>query len=655
MEKIYKKIHEKYELPYGLLFLLPRGYEATGTSSFTTEANKFEDGTKVLINGIINNFRIRVKTKISSIYADLIDNTGHIMIEWISSNFKAEAKKQALEKEFNNKMVQMTGEISSYSGHNGRVVSIKKVNLKIINIEHNQNNCIQVITPVPIYQLKKGIKKFEIEKIIKNELKILTNNSSFPKEIEKKYNLPNIKESLEVIHGLHQIRKECLNDFLEGNSFWHKRIQLEMIWKTLVQLENEKVNEKSPSIMYSKEQLSKFENTLPFKLTLSQKKSLRDIFDTFKSGAFQRILLQGDVGSGKTMVSIFASLTVISSEYNQVAVIAPSTVLAKQLFEEYYHFLENEDVNVFLATSKMRVKEKRDIQKSLDSDTPTIVIGTTSVNGFLFSRLGLIIIDEEQKLGVKAKDKLLSDRYVVPYQILMSATPIPRSLAQSIFGNVKVAKIEAKPAGRLDVKTKIVPNENSLKKVFSFIYNEAKEGRKTLFVAPSIGSTEMASVEKVQALCFKHLGKDVEVGVIHGEMSEKDIEKEVEVFKKSGKNVLIATSMVEAGFSVPDMTMVVIVGPDRFGLSQLHQIRGRGGRSKGLQAYCALLQLDYTLSPKALERLSFFCKEYDGFVLSQKDLNTRGSGELIGSSQSGTGKVDFISNREYVEEMREYL
>lgn len=652
MEKIYKKIYDKYDLPYGLLFLLPRGYENTGIVISPSDARNLEDGTKVLIIGKINNFRVKHKTKISSIYADVVDNRGSVMVEWISSNFKAEAKKNILKSDFNERIVQVIGEVSSFPAGNGKFSYIRKVKLK--EQIGTQNINIRTVIPVPIYTLKKGIKKFEIEKIIKNELKLIKEND-FPKELEIKYNIPTLKESMEFVHGLRCIEKKYLNTFLEGNSIWHKRIQLEMIWITLRQLEKEKINEKSPKIEYSKQELISFEKTLPFDLTISQKVSLKSIFNTFEKGIFQRILLQGDVGSGKTMVSIFASLVVSKSEYNQIAVIAPSTVLAKQLFEEYAKFLENENIQVFLATSKMRVKEKKAIQKALDSDEAVVVLGTTSVNGFEFSRLGLVLIDEEQKLGVKSKDKLLQDKYIVPYQILMSATPIPRSLAQSIFGNVKVAKISSKPEGRLDIGTKIIKNTESVKKMFSFIYKEAMNSKKTLFVAPSIGSSEMASVEKVEKLCRQYLGEDVPLGIIHGEMAEKDIENEIEIFKKSEKNVLIATSMVEAGFSVPDMTMVVIVGPDRFGLSQLHQIRGRGGRSKGLQAYCALFPLDFKLSEKANERLNFFCKEYDGFVLSQKDLETRGSGELIGSTQSGTGKVDFISNIRYVEEMKKYI
>jgi len=653
MEKIIKKIKEKYDLPYGLLFLLPRGYEASFGISKISDALLFQDKTRVSVVGTISNIRIKPMTKISNIYANITDETGMMMINWISSNSKAEYKADAIRDEYLGKMCQVTGEISSFSSSGSRFVYLSKPSLSEINLNDISGSKMKAM---PIYPLKSGVKKYEIEKMIKFFLSTENIKSSFPFEYEKNNNLPPLKESLEIIHGLKEVDSSLLPDFLSENTIWHKRIQLEMIWETLIQMKNEKVSEVSPVINFDKKSLIELEDKLPFDLTLSQKKALGVIFKTLSSGSFEKILLQGDVGSGKTLVSVFSSKIVLDSEFNQVAIIAPSTVLAKQLYEEYNHLL-GKNYNVFLAAGKIKVSEKKKIQKSLDSDKPTVIIGTTAVNSFSFPRLGLLIIDEEQKMGVKAKNKLLLDREVVPYQILMSATPIPRSLAQSIFGNVKIAKIESKPSGRLPVKTKIIKNEESLKKLFSFIKSESEKGRKTLFVAPSIASDEMASIEKVIDLCHGILGENFPIGIIHGEMTEKKIEEEIASFKNSEKQILIATSMVEAGFSVPDMSVVVIVSPDRFGLSQLHQIRGRGGRSAGLQAYCALLPLNdgFKLSDDALHRLEFFSREYDGFVLSNEDMKLRGTGELIGISQSGTGKLDFVSNINDVIALQQFL
>lgn len=645
-----KKIKEIYDLPFGIEFLLPKSYDISGQLMKASQVYFTIDRSKVVLAGNISNFRVKHRGRLANIYADASDETGTVMLSWTTSSSAAEYKKNHFQKEFQGKLCQIIGIVDSYGQGQDRFIFLNKIKLETTT--SSQNGTIKT-KPIPIYELKKKIKDFQIAQALKYSVERYNEKSSFPKELIEKYKLPGIKESLKMLNGFYQIDPQNLQLFAEANTVWHKRVQLEMIWKTLNQMESESTNKTSPRVPYNKESLVKLESKLPFTLTMSQKHALGNIFKIFKKGIFERILLQGDVGSGKTLVSIFASFVMLSSKFNQVAVIAPSTVLATQLAEEYEHLLEPFGIKVFRLIGTTKKRDKTKIQKALEEECPVVIIGTTSVNSLKFSRLGLLIIDEEQKMGVKAKDNLLS-QLVTPYQILMSATPIPRSLAQAIFGNVKVIKIKAKPKGRLPVLTKIIRNDNSLNALFAFIKTESQKGNKTLFVAPSISSGELASIEKIMALCKNHLEAD-SFAAIHGLMKETDIAKTIDEFKKGKYQILIATSMVEAGFSVPNMTTVVITGPDRFGLSQLHQIRGRGGRSAGTQAYCALLPLDYKLSPKAEERLQFFSKQHDGFELSAEDLKNRGSGELVGSVQSGGGKLNFIEYAEEVEEMRAYL
>lgn len=650
MQEYIEKIKEKYDIPFGIEFLAPRSYDVSGQPMNTSQVHYTSDKSKVVVVGTVSNFRVKHRGKLANIYADMSDQFGTVMLSWISSGSAGESKKTHLQAEFGGKHCQAIGVVGSYGNGQDRFVFLNKVKLETVFSNHNN---IAEMKPIPIYELKKGVKEFEISQVMKHVVSNYKENSTLPNEIVQKYQLPSIKESLEVLNGIHQVAADQLIYFAEANTIWHKRIQLEMIWKTLNQMESESINKASPSVGYEKKTLIELEGTLPFSLTDSQKRALGNIFKVFKNGKFERMLLQGDVGSGKTLVSIFASMVMLKSKFNQVAVIAPSTVLATQLAEEYEHMLEPIGVTVFRSIGVIKKRDKNKMQKALNGDSPVVVIGTTSVNSLKFQRLGLLIVDEEQKMGVKSKDKLLS-QLVTPYQILMSATPIPRSLAQAIFGNVKVIKIQSKPAGRLPVLTKIVKSKESQNNLFKFIHTETKKGNKSLFVAPSISSGELASVEKILKLCEEYLDPG-SFATIHGLMKESNIAETIEDFKNDKYQTLVATSMVEAGFSVPNMTTVVITGPDRFGLSQLHQIRGRGGRSAGVQAYCALFPLDFNLSEKARERLVFFSTQHDGFELSSEDLNKRGSGELVGNLQSGGGKLNFIEYAKEVEEMRAYL
>ena len=645
-----KKIKKDYDLPFGVSFLLPRGYDVTAIETKVGRVQYMQDKVKLVITGTISNFRVKYRGKIANIYANIGDETGSVMISWISSASAGEFKKNKLAEEFSGVNCQCIGEVSSYGEGHSKFIFLKNIKLSTLNI----NSATGSLKPQPIYQLKKKTKQHEIKQSIEYSIKSDAQKTSLPQEIIEKYNLPKLEDSLYFIHGLREVDSSSIGLFAESNTMWHKRIQLEMIWETLSQMNSESINKASPSVSFEKKDLQGLEEGLPFNLTISQKESLGQIFKVFKNGMFERILLQGDVGSGKTLVSIFTSYVMLKSKFNQVAVIAPSSVLANQLYEEYNEMLSKAGIYVFRSIGVVKKREKNKIQKILDKgDIPVVIIGTTSVNSFKFQKLGLLIIDEEQKMGVKAKDKLL-EQLVTPHQILMSATPIPRSLAQSIFGNVKVIKIKAKPEGRLPILTKIIRTERSADNLFKFISTESNKGNKTLFVAPSINSDELASIDKLIEMCKSKL-KENSFTWIHGNMKEIEIQQKIEEYKNGDFQVLLATSMVEAGFSVPDMTTVVITGPDRFGLSQLHQIRGRGGRSKGVQAYCALYPLDFNLSQKAEERLSLFSKEHDGFELSNIDLKNRGSGELIGNEQSGGGKLNFIEYAKEVAEMRKYI
>lgn len=654
LEKSLKNVSEEYDLPFGLPFLLPRSYDLSGRRVSASDIPILAPGTKILMSGSVGNFRIKHRGRLASIYADFIDSTGKCMLSWIVSSKAAYGKEKFLIDETEGKFLQVNGETAAFGDGADAFRFVGKVTLSPIDSSKGDVSSSSML-PSPIYPLRGSSKIHDVKNSIEYGLQhINTLSDNMPVSVEKRLLLPPLSESLQYVHGYNSVPPEHIRGFISMDSLWHKRVRTEMIWKTLFKLKKHSTKGVSSKMKFNRDEMKALEDTLPFTLTLSQKRSLKKIFEVFDGGVFKRILLQGDVGSGKTLVSIFSSLCVLSHK-KQVAVIAPSTVLAQQLFEEYKQWLSPFDICVEAAFGKMTIAKKKALQKKIDSTEKLVLIGTTTVNSFSFKELGLLIVDEEQKLGVEAKAKLLSQPGKnIPYQILMSATPIPRSLASSIFGNIEVIKIESKPEGRLDVLTKIIRNKASADQLMEFIMKEINAGRKALVIAPSIESGEIASIESVQKMFFERFGAGI-IGTIHGQMKDKEIEGVIDDYRKDKYHVIIATSMVEAGFSVPNISTVVITGPDRFGLSQLHQIRGRGGRSAGIQAYCALFPLDFTLSEKAYERLHFFSQNHDGFLLSAEDLKLRGSGELIGKGQSGGGDLNFIEHADEVQKLKQII
>lgn len=650
-QKTVDKIMDQYDLPshHDIPLLIPRAYDLAAREITINEIYSLPDKTKVMLRGSLVNFRIKERGKISIIYADLLDYAGRKQIcQWISSGRGAYGKMKALESELLGKETQIVASVYSYTSGNNRMVFLKEPKCDIIKRTYDKTKI-----PVPIYQLKGTTKIYEIRKAIELTIKHASENKySLPKNIEQSLGLMPLQDALSVIHGFEPISNEDFKDFEFNNSVYHQRVRMERIFRVLKKLKNDRSSGKSPIIIYDKEKMRELEKSLPFTLTVDQKKALGKIFKIFKRGEFKTSLLQGDVGSGKTATAIFASFSILEEGY-QVAVLAPSAVLATQLFEEYKELLKPYDIKVHLLAGKTTKKTRTAIEKSLKKDEKVVVIGTTAVNNLSFSKLGLVIVDEEQKFGVEAKRALLKNKNNLPYVIYMSATPLPRSLQSSIYGNYEVIKIEAKPQGRLPVKSKIIEDQNSAWKLLEFIKKEAEEKRVSLIIAPSISSGEMASVEKIEGICRQHFGENF-FKTIHGQMKEKEIEKNIKDFRAGDFPLMIATSMVEAGFSHPDLSTVTIVGPDRFGMAQLHQMRGRAGRRSGLQGYCALWHLDFSLSPGARERLEYFTAHYDGFDLANKDMKTRGSGDLIGTSQSG-GEINFIEYAEEVELLKSYV
>lgn len=395
-----------------------------------------------------------------------------------------------------------------------------------------------------------------------------------------------------------------------------------------------KINQRvlTPVKKYDIDSVKKFIQSLKFELTNDQKQATNDIFRDFKQKNQMNRLLQGDVGSGKTIVSIISSYAIVTSGY-QVAILAPTLVLAKQHYQTFKNFLESFNVRIALITSEIKASDKRDVISKIENHQIDIVIGTHSLlnDDIKFKNLGFVVIDEQQRFGVQQRKKI-REKGIYPDLLMMSATPIPRTLAISLFESTDVSQIKEKPKNRKNIQTKIIDFE-SLETVFPKIEAQLEKQRQIFVICPLIMSNDNRTYLSVEeALCiFEKRFVKSSISVLHGKMSDEEKTKVIQDFYDNNINILISTTVVEVGVNVSNATTMVIFNANAFGLAQLHQLRGRIGRND-LSGYCYLV-VDDILEDS--ERLKILETTNDGLLISEYDLSIRGPGEVFGYIQSG--------------------
>ena len=380
--------------------------------------------------------------------------------------------------------------------------------------------------------------------------------------------------------------------------------------------------------------LSPFYQALPFDLTGAQKRAIDEIVADFAAGTPMNRLVQGDVGSGKTMVAAAAAYLAVQNG-QQVALMAPTEILAEQHHQSLSKLFASMGIQTALLTGSMTVKQKRDIREQLASGEAQIAIGTHALlsDATQFSNLGLVIADEQHRFGVGQRAKL-SSKGSDPHLLVMSATPIPRTLALLMYGDLEVSIIDELPPGRKSVDTFLV-GESYRARINNFIRKQVQEGHQCFVVCPAVEENEDLGIkaatvwaETLQQTVFP----DLRIMLIHGQMKGAEKEAAMEAFAKGQADVLVATTVIEVGVDVPNATLMVIEDADRFGLSQLHQLRGRVGRG-GHQSYCILTS--HNKNAETLGRLKALCKTTDGFKIAEEDLKMRGPGDFFGARQSG--------------------
>ena len=376
---------------------------------------------------------------------------------------------------------------------------------------------------------------------------------------------------------------------------------------------------------------------LPFNLTNAQKRVLKEIRKDVASGAHMNRLLQGDVGSGKTIVAVLTTLLAIDNGF-QATIMAPTEILANQHYIAVLELVEGLNINVDILTGSVRTKKRRTIHENLENGTLHILIGTHALleDKVVFKNLGIAIIDEQHRFGVKQRAKLWAKNNLPPHILVMTATPIPRTLAMSVYGDLDISVIDELPPGRKEIKTVHRFDSNRLS-VFKFMKDEIAKGRQVYVVYPLIQESEAMDYKDLmdgyESISRAFPSPKFQISIVHGKMKPADKDFEMQRFVKGETHIMVATTVIEVGVNVPNASVMVIESAERFGLSQLHQLRGRVGRGAD-QSYCILLS-SFKLSEEGKTRLKTMVDTTDGFKIAEVDLKLRGPGNLMGTQQSG--------------------
>ena len=477
----------------------------------------------------------------------------------------------------------------------------------------------------PIYHSISGISSKQIGTYINEILKEKFELKSYiPDYLMEKYNFLSKEDSIRIIHNpeYSNIFKKALN-----------HLKYEELFLFMLKMNYLRENKKykiglKRNIGY--ERIQEFIDKLPFELTDDQEKSVKDIYNDLISDKRMNRLLQGDVGSGKTIVAIVALYINYLSGY-QGALMAPTEILANQHFINIKNIFKDMDVNVELLTGKTKVREKKKMYERLKDGSIDMIIGTHALiqEDVKYYNLGLVITDEQHRFGVNQRGNL-KNKGIMPDILYMSATPIPRTYALTLYGDMDISSIKTMPNGRKEIIT-YLRKEQEMTDVLNKMLVELKNNHQIYVVAPLIEESDKIDLENINTLeekMNKAFGKYYNIGVMHGKMSSSEKEEIMNKFKNNEVQILISTTVIEVGVDVKNATMMVIFDAYRFGLSALHQLRGRVGRNN-LQSYCILI------SNRETDRLEVLTKTTDGFKVSEEDFRLRGSGDLFGVKQSG--------------------
>lgn len=478
----------------------------------------------------------------------------------------------------------------------------------------------------PVYYTTSGLSKKQIIKFIDTCLYMNYDFVSYiPSYLEEKYKFLSKKDAIFNIHR----PTDGLNLKKARQRLKYEELFLYMLKINYMKMKTAK-DEKAISRKIDRDKIEKFISSLPFTLTFDQNRAVSDVLNDLESDRRMNRLLQGDVGSGKTIVSFIAVYANYLSKY-QSAIMVPTEILANQHYEDAKNLFKKYKINIALLTSSVSAKEKKEIYENLENGKIDLIIGTQALiqEKIVYKKLGLVVTDEQHRFGVNQRN-IFKNKGISPDVLSMSATPIPRTYALTIYGDMDVSSIKTKPEGRKEVIT-YFKKEKEITYVLELMKNELFIGHQIYVVAPMIEDTENSEIENVSELenkMNKAFGKKYKIGTVHGKMDNEEKNKVMQEFENGFINILISTTVIEVGVNVKNASMIVIFNANLFGLSTLHQLRGRVGRSN-IQSYCVLI------AKESQERLRLLEKTNDGFEISEYDFENRGEGDLFGVRQSG--------------------
>ena len=593
-----------------LICHFPRGYE---DRTKLTTIDKLEADTPACFRAMVMNTprtsHIRKGLDITKV--QVADHTARLTLTFFNQRFTAD-------------QLQYGKEYIFYGAVSGDFIGY---NMKSPTFEPLDAPPVTTRRVLPIYPLTAGLSNTVMLKSVKQALAICDPPAEIlPEGIRQQYGILPAERAYRAIHEPQSMAEaEQAKRRLIFEEFFVFSAGLSLMRAARAEKKTEPFTELN---------LEPFYSALPFTLTGAQKRAIGEILGDFQRGTPMNRLIQGDVGSGKTMVAAAAAYAAIRNG-RQAALMAPTEILAEQHYESLRRLLEPMGVRVALLTGSMTVKEKKTVRDALALGEIRLAVGTHALlsDTTVFRKLGLVITDEQHRFGVEQRAKL-SAKGEAAHLLVMSATPIPRTLALLMYGDLEVSVLDELPPGRETVDTFLV-GESYRPRINAFIRKQAAEGHQCFVVCPAVEENEELGIHAATAWAEtlqKTVFPDLRVALLHGQMKGAEKESVMAAFARGEADVLVATTVIEVGVDVPNATLMVIEDADRFGLSQLHQLRGRVGRGKA-KSYCILTSHNH--NPETVARLKALCKTNDGFRIAQEDLNMRGPGDFFGSRQSG--------------------
>lgn len=612
--QLFKKLNIK--TVSDLLYHFPAYYE---DRSNVISIGQTSPGKRQVIQGkIILVDQFKIAKNLFILKAAIRDDTGVIYAIWYNQNYLGQLIKKGKE-------LVVSGKVEWKFAQK----QIKVEDFEFLSGDQKDNLHLRRI--VPCYPLTEGLSQRVLRRIVKTNLeeKSFHLTDSLPDEIRKRYSFISLPEALNNIH--------FPENFLRQKEARRRLVFEELfLLQSALALKREEHKRESGIPFFSQGELTKsLFHCLPYSLTLSQKKVIREILEDMRSFHPMNRLLQGDVGSGKTIVATLVLLTAIANGY-QTALMAPTEILAQQHWLNLRQLLTPLNIKLALLVSDLPSSEKREIRAGLKEGRIQLVIGTHTLiqKEIDFNKLGAVVIDEQHRFGVMQRLSLRS-KGKSPDVLVMTATPIPRTLALTSYGDLDISVIDELPPGRKAVITRWISGRKR-EELYRFIREKLKVGRQAFFVYPLIEESEeldlksaQEAADRLQSQIFPHF----KVCLLHGRMRREEKERIMDSFRGKRIHVLASTTVIEVGIDIPNASLMLIENAERFGLAQLHQLRGRIGRG-ARQSYCFLLSGE-RISQQARERIKIMCKVNDGFCIAEEDLKLRGPGEFFGTKQWG--------------------